>query len=114
CPLFNNSLDCPELSDYQAEEIAHDPTANDPNAVNSDAWQLAIGEAENRCNMRPGRVLIMRILDQAQRAVGQYELQAGYCLQGLNLLTKYVSRMPGQRSIILISPGFLSEKLQPQ
>ena len=33
----------------------------------------------------------------------QYELQAGYSLKGLSLLVKYVSRMPGQRSIILVT-----------
>ena len=109
-PLFDHGLNCPDLADYQAEHIVQNP---DPR-VGDDAWALAIDEAVNRCNMRPGRMLNLHILGQAQRVMEQYEQQAGYSLHGLSLLVKYVSRMPGQRSIILISPGFLSEKLQPQ
>ena len=121
-PLFDHSSDCPELSDYQAEEIVQNP-----DDITSDAWKLAIDDANNRCHMGSmptpavGTTLqgpplpgIERIRNSARSVMEQYELQAGYSLKGLSLLVKYLSRMPGQRSIILVSPGFLSEKLQLQ
>jgi stalled ribosome rescue protein Dom34 len=55
------------------------------------------------------------INDLARRILNQSLWQAQYSLQSLNELVKHISDMPGQRNIVLLSPGFLSgEELQFQ
>ena len=46
--------------------------------------------------------------------MAQSEMQARTSLHGLEQLVNIVSRAPGQRSIVLVSPGFLSQSGQYQ
>jgi VWFA-related protein len=100
--------DCPDLSDYQAQEIAEfgDDAA-------TDAMKVAMDEATGRCHMTQSEaqhaipLMARSILDQAQ-------IQARTGLQELEQVVKYTSQMPGQRTVILVSPGFLSQSEQYQ
>ena len=113
--------DCPELSDYQALQITQQE-----NPEYSDAWQVALDEARTRCAMQvsgggdageaDGRAqpssdspLASIIRSMARNVVFQSELQARANLQGLKRVVDYVAQMPGDRTVILVSPGFLSE-----
>jgi hypothetical protein len=51
---------------------------------------------------------------QARRIVDQAQLQVRSNLQQFERVVRYVSLRPGQRTVILVSPGFLSESEQPQ
>jgi VWFA-related protein len=121
-PRMARHSDCPDISDYQALEITeHD----NPNM--SDAWKMAIDEAIHRChfdnpnNPPPGvspeslqTVLETQIRSQARMIVDQSQMQARTGLRALEQVVNIVSREPGQRSIILVSPGFLSQSEQDQ
>jgi VWFA-related protein len=109
-PLALRNNDCPDISDYQAQQIIE----FDDERI--DAWQIAIDQALNdqRCshvphgNGEPQRyiaVLARRILEQSQ-------IQSRANLQELEKVVNYVARMPGQRSVVLASPGFLSRSEQ--
>lgn len=114
--------DCPDLADYQAKEIVeHD----NPNM--SDAWRVALDEAVHRCHMPdpanppPGmksedieQLLESQIRSLARMVMDQSQIQARTSLQSLEQVVHYISGMPGQRSIILVSPGFLSQSEQYQ
>jgi hypothetical protein len=54
------------------------------------------------------------IRNQARTMVDQAEIQARTGLQSLEQVVDIISRAPGQRSIILVSPGFLSHSEQYQ
>jgi VWFA-related protein len=100
--------DCPDITDYQADRIV--------NHEDPDAYAVAIDDAENQCHMlldaKSARIVIN---DMARRVLNQTLWQAQYSLQSLNELVKHISDMPGQRNIVLVSPGFLSgEDLQFQ
>jgi VWFA-related protein len=100
--------DCPNITDYQADQIV--------NHEDPDSYAVAIDEAKNQCHMlldsKSAQVIIN---DLARRILNQSLWQAQYSLQSLNELVKHVSDMPGQRNIVLLSPGFLSgEELQFQ
>jgi VWFA-related protein len=128
--------ECPDLSDYQAYEITQ--FAND---TSTDAWTLALDESRNRhCGSRPNPAATQQplggssppatdlpsaaslpnvtyeeatpILMLAQRIVAQAETQARSNLQGLERVVNHLSRMPGQRTLVLVSPGFLSPSEQ--
>jgi VWFA-related protein len=125
---------CPDLTDYQALEITRQE-----NPDYSDAWQLALNEAIGRCHMaslgpdtqasegpltdtKPGSrpeqpspadsVLANTIRSMARTILFQSEIQARSNLQGLERVVNYLSQMPGQRTIVLVSPGFLSQSEQ--
>ena len=115
---------CPDLSDYQAQEITEQQ-----NPDTSDAWQMALDEARGRCKMMEpqddamaganaeleGTTRLENMIRMMARTVLlQAQMQARSNLEQLDHLVTYVSQMPGQRTIILVSPGFLSksEKFQ--
>jgi len=99
--------DCPEITDYQADRIV--------NHEDPDAYAVAIDEAQNQCHMgldpKAARIFINSM---ARRILGQTMWQAQYSLQGLNQLVKHLSEMPGQKNIVLVSPGFMSDDLHFQ
>ena len=105
-PVALRPHDCPEISDYQAQQIIEFDDER------TDAWVLAIDQAQNdfRCHVPqpPERyiaVMARRILEQSQN-------QARANLQELEKVVTYVARMPGQRIVVLVSPGFLSRSEQ--
>lgn len=120
-PRMGGHQDCPDISDYQALEITqHD----NPNT--SDAWKVALDEAVHRCHMpqrndvstpsvdppapsgaAPETVALVRNL--ARTVMDQAQMQARRSLQALEQVVNVVSQAPGQRSVILVSPGFLSQ-----
>ncbi len=119
-PQAARHTDCPDISDYQALEINRE---DNPNM--SDAWTMAIDEAIHRCHMPdpnqppPGTdgkaleaVLESQIRGQARMIVDRSQMQAQASLQGLEQVINIVSHAPGQRSIILVSSGFLSQSEQ--
>jgi VWFA-related protein len=125
---------CPDLTDYQALEIT-----KQENPDYSDAWQIALDEARGRCHMAapgldtqaaegplsdskpssrpeqpspPDSVIANTIRSMARTVVFQTEIQARSNLQALERVVNYLSQMPGQRTIVLVSPGFLSQSEQ--
>jgi VWFA-related protein len=121
--------DCPDLSDYQALQITEQE-----NPAYSDAWQKALEEAVTRCHMGGGggqaseadvpqqgassstplgdSPLAITIRSMARNIVFQADIQARSNLLELERVVDYLSQMPGRRTLILVSPGFLSESEQ--
>ncbi|MGP0017334.1 MAG: VWA domain-containing protein [Candidatus Sulfotelmatobacter sp.] len=102
-----NQSECPNITDYQADRIV--------NHEDPDAYAVAIDEAESQCGMtrdsKSDRIFIRSL---AERILGQTVWQAQYSLQGLGEVVRRISEMPGQRNIVLVSPGFLSGELLSQ
>ena len=112
-----NEHPCPDLSDYQAYEILH------TNDLSSDAWMTALAEAAacpvkivnlppnldpsklNSAAMEPLRMLAERILDAAQSLTRAN-------LQQFEQVVKAIASAPGERTVVLVSPGFLSQSEQ--
>ena len=103
---LNRVGDCPQLSDYQALQIAQ---FEDDYQIN--AWRVALDETANRCP-QPQPVPFIQML--ARGIVEQVEIQSRTNLQELEKLVQYLSHMPGQRTIVLVSPGFPSQSEQYQ
>ncbi len=107
--------ECPNLSDYQAVEMMK--TAGNLNLDNpwitGDAWGLAFQEAAAR-GCLPSRQSSNGpfanknfLLNRATTVAGQAEILTRSNLRELEQVVKYTSQMPGQRTVILGSPGFL-------
>jgi VWFA-related protein len=118
--------DCPEISEYQAEEIIEresnylpGPPPNPRGGGGSTpipppATQLAMAEAIDRCNIpsESSADLLPLVRSSAQAVLDRSRQLAQYRLEALNRLVNYISLMPGRRNIILVSSGFLTTAQQ--
>jgi VWFA-related protein len=134
---------CPELSDYQALEITeHDnPDSSDawkmaidekehrcdiikprspaPGSQSTDNPSGLTGampsSGSHQTTVDQERETTIRFIAMLARSVvDRAAMQSRANLQELDQLVKYISQMPGQRNVILISPGFLSQSEQYQ
>jgi VWFA-related protein len=105
--------DCPDLSDYQALEMTKTAGRLDLNNPwnTGDAWGLAFAEAGGRdCLPSLNRLANKNVLlGKAFTVLGQTEILTRSNLRELEEVVKYTAQMPGQRIVILGSPGFLLE-----
>jgi VWFA-related protein len=96
----SGSTQCPDISDFQADLIVN---RNDQGAINAAAQELiACGG--------PGQTLAMAqqiVQGQAQHVLGITDLEAQTALEVLKATVQRMSAMPGQRTIVLVSSGFL-------
>ena len=104
---------CPEISYYQADLIV--------NKQDRDATQVAVLEA-GECGPVAGQAVagvasaplgnpaaLVNSLSQGVLSAGEHESHVS--LESLKDVVHSVSRMPGQRSIVLVSPGFINPDL---
>jgi VWFA-related protein len=103
---------CPQLSDYQASEIArtiqYDPT--------NDAWKVAMNDAY-LCSQNisaPEPIVEASVRAEARQIEDQARTLTQSNMDGLEQAVAAISQMPGRRSVILVSPGFMSDSVQVQ
>src|SRR5580658_116451 len=96
--------DCPDISYYQADLILN---KNDPQAT-----QVAIQDAQT-CSpgMLPNAAAGM-VQGTASRALSAGDHESRISLGLLSDVVRNISRMPGQRSVVLVSPGFITPQLE--
>jgi VWFA-related protein len=98
---------CPEIQDYQAILMVRD---RNPQAI-----EIGVEETLH-CRYQDDR----KFLDNARaesdvealRKMEQFQSTSEASLRGLDAAIRRVSFLPGQRSIVLISPGFLTVTLE--
>ncbi|HWY21945.1 MAG TPA: VWA domain-containing protein [Candidatus Acidoferrum sp.] len=115
-PISSNSFknqQCPDISYYQADLIV--------NKLDAMATQVAIQEA-NDCAPTtvngPGQqgvtlgnsAALVNAIAAGVLNAGQHESHIS--LGSLRDIVRNVSRMPGQRSVVLVSPGFIAPDMQ--
>ena len=101
--------DCPDLSYYQADLIV--------NKTDDQAFAVATEEAlQCAFNGDPTMTAAARTLAQsaAYRALEQGDNETEYAYRHLEEVVRRLASMPGQRVLVLVSPGFLSTTLQSE
>jgi VWFA-related protein len=96
--------DCPDISHYQADLIVN---KNDPVAA-----QVAVQE-EIQCNpsLPPGAAgAMVEGLSASVLSAGDHESRISLGL--LDEVVRNASRKPGQRSVVLVSPGFITPQME--
>ncbi len=134
-------LDCPHLSDYQAQQIVE--FSEEPHA---DVWVLALDEmaqctvsaiptqttqsdansgsksgggksggTKENANAEFDRdINVAQLLNLARSIVQQNQILVRDNLQQVDHVVQRLAEMPGQRNVILVSPGFLAQTVQYQ
>lgn len=99
---------CPEIVDYQAYLIVE--------TRDSFATDIAVQEAYHcTCGGLPAAEqaqCLTQVQSQAEalatHRLNAFQIESEYALRGLDQLVGRISALPGQRSIVLVSPGFLT------
>jgi VWFA-related protein len=111
-PISSHRNDCPDISYYQADLIMnrHDP----------EATQIALEEATGCLPLmiQPGTTgvplgnpaALVNAVSASVLAAGDHESSISLGL--LKQVVQVISRMPGQRSIVLASPGFIAPRME--
>jgi VWFA-related protein len=94
--LQNSSMDCPPMTFYEAYEIID---ANDPTAM-----QVAVQDVVNCTGITQGAQNLAQAAAQRELDLGESQLQ--FTFQNLEAVIRRMSALPGQRVIVMMSPGF--------
>jgi VWFA-related protein len=105
-PVLRREPDpCPDISPYQAHLI--DQGMQDALGMAAEDWiQCHCGGDRRQCPQPEESARA-----EATRLLYQDEMQSGYSLRELEALIRRMRLSPGQRSIIMVSPGFFAENL---
>ena len=109
-PAFGAGTGCPEVSYYVADQIV--------NRGSQDALLMVVREAVQQCDIDP-RFNPRHISDtdisyartRASEVVSAHETATGVALEALKAGIGKMTRMSGERTIVLVSPGFLTPGL---
>jgi len=105
---------CPDIGDYQAYLIVQQHDIYAITIAADEAYQCDYvglsGQAAQTAQTRAEE----RTEGEAARVLNQWETQSEAVLRGLEQVVRRTALLPGQRSVIFLSPGFLSFNLEPQ
>ena len=107
-PLTHHDVtDCPDMTYYEADLIAN---KNDPQA-------LAVATDETlQCAFNNDQTMLTQARAQAQmaafRALSEGDNETQYAYRHLESIVSRMTSLPGQRVIVLVSPGFILSTLQ--
>jgi VWFA-related protein len=99
-PMAGSNLkDCPDVSYYDADLII--------NRGDREALEVAIGEAFAECGVRDPRAAESVARNSAHRKLTSGDLERTTVLASLSDAVKRMASVPGQRTLVFVSPGFL-------
>jgi len=100
----DTSIDCPPMSFYEAYQILE---VEDPDATHIGmTMQVAIEDLGQCAPGTPFNAAKMLVKGAAQRELGIGEYQVRQAFGALDGVIRRMSALPGQRAIVLVSPGF--------
>jgi VWFA-related protein len=109
-PLTGQSFrECPDVSYYQADLIVNRSDTQALAVATEDAIQCAFSG-----DRRMTAVAQSLAQAAANRAVVQGDTETEYAYRHLEEVVRRLANMPGQRVLVLVSPGFLSTTLQTE
>jgi VWFA-related protein len=91
---------CPPISDFLADQIV--------NRNDDYAYRLVTAAAVGRCSLPLKAVTKEFVFGLALQAVERHEFQAANSLQGLDQAVRRMATLPGQRTLVLVSGGFMA------
>jgi VWFA-related protein len=104
---IHSSSDCPDVSYYQADLIANKSDSQALDVATEDALQCAF-------NGDPRMTAAARSLAQstAYSILAQGDNESEYVYRHLEDVIRRLASMPGQRVLVLVSPGFITSTLE--
>jgi VWFA-related protein len=108
-PIAGHFHDCPDISYYQADLIVN---KNDPQATQVATQEvLACTPPQNNAATAAAMAAaLVQSTSASALSAGDHESRISLGL--LSDVVRNVSRMPGQRNVVLVSPGFITPQLE--
>jgi VWFA-related protein len=113
-PIIAETNQCPDIGYYQAYLIVErqDPTAMD---VATQEYIYCKCEADNKYMLQMCTSQATNYVQgEAMRVWNQWQTQSAGVLRGLEQVIRRTALLPGQRSVIFLSPGFLLYDLESE
>ena len=103
----HDATDCPDISYYQADLIANKNDTQALAVATEDTIQCAFNGDTRMQTAAQGQAQMM-----AQRIVSEGDSETEYAYRHLEAILRRMTSLPGQRVIVLVSPGFIMSTLQ--
>jgi len=107
-PVFSGDADeCPPLTPYQAYRIIHENDLITTQAAQADAYIChcqEVGRTDPQCPTEAAN-LVMTV---AVRTESRSDNETHYSLDGLRHICQRMTGLPGQHTVVMVSPGFLT------
>ena len=107
-PLSHHDItDCPDISYYQADLISNKNEAQALAVATEDTIQCAFnGDTTMRAAAQAQAQMM------AQRVISEGDNETEYAYRHLEAILRRMTSLPGQRVMVLVSPGFIMSTLQ--
>ncbi|HEV2196761.1 MAG TPA: VWA domain-containing protein [Candidatus Acidoferrum sp.] len=107
-PLSHHDInDCPDIPYYQADLIANKNETEALAVATEDTVQCAFNGDERMQAAAQSQAQVM-----AQRVVSEGDSETEYAYRHLEAILRRMTSLPGQRVMVLVSPGFIMSTLQ--
>jgi VWFA-related protein len=103
----HDSTDCPDISYYQADLISNKNDAQALAVATEDTVQCAFNGDETMRAAAQAQAQMM-----AQRMLSDGDNETEYAYRHLEAIVRRMTSLPGQRVLVLVSPGFIMSTLQ--
>jgi VWFA-related protein len=106
---------CPDIGEYQAYLIVErrDPTATE--IATEETMQCSFGTATDKAEQQIAQRQATSVAQsEAMQVWNQWQTQSEAVLRGLEQVVRRTAMLPGQHSVIFLSPGFLLFNLESQ
>lgn len=111
-PIYTRQSNaCPDIVPYQAYKIIYE---NDPFAIKvaDDEAYVCMCEIVQPPPPNCSTTADSTALSKAQEVYEQNEMVSRYAIRGLNALIVRMRMLPGERQLVMVSPGFLTNNLE--
>jgi VWFA-related protein len=105
---------CPDVSDYQAYLILHERRPDALDIAMEEVYVCHNADGVDQTIPRNPTVERAEAEGEALRVENRTNEEANYSLRGLAQLVRRLALLPGQRHVIFISPGFITQSLHEQ
>ncbi|MGH9433645.1 MAG: VWA domain-containing protein [Terriglobia bacterium] len=109
--IQNNPHDCPLISPYQAYKMLYQNDLFATKAADDEAYQcmcVDVGNTSSNCAATAAQDAEAK----AREVYEQSQMQSQYAIRGLKTLIVRMRMLPGERQVVMVSPGFLTNNLE--
>lgn len=107
--VTTSNQECPDILPYQAYLIVE---ASDQLAQQAAVEDILACQCHNDAQLCPTAQLTAEAQTDAYRVLNQDQNQSEYSLRAIESLVRRMATLPGQRSIVWVSPGFMTRQLE--
>jgi VWFA-related protein len=101
--------ECPDISPYQAYKMVDEHDQYALQIAYEEAFECQCTRFDDSAAQQMCRTQVQSLADSMAARTLDFGLnESEFVLRGLELICRRMARLPGQRAIVLVSPGFLS------